>query len=79
MKRDRFVRLVDTIFAVREEELSCSEYFASLPQYVDLELQGQDPAARLPEVCHHIHQCPECEEVYRALLDTVAQKSGPEG
>ena len=69
MKRREFGRLIDTIFAAKVgEEMSCSDYFEQLPRYAELEAAGEDAAARLPEVRHHMHQCPECEEVYLGLL-----------
>lgn len=72
MKRTEFGRLIDTIFAAKAgEELSCSDYFERLPRYAELEAAGEDPAARLPDVRHHMHQCPECEEVYLGLLEVV--------
>ena len=72
MKRDKFGRLIDTIFAAKAgEEMSCSDYFDLLPRYAEIEALGEDAAARLPDVRHHMHQCPECEEVYLGLLEVV--------
>ncbi len=69
MKQKGFTRLIDTIFAAKSgEEMPCTDYFDELPRYVDLEVEGQDAAALFPEVKHHMHQCPECEEVYLGLL-----------
>ncbi|MGH8508286.1 MAG: hypothetical protein ACREVH_06160 [Gammaproteobacteria bacterium] len=71
MKREAFKRLVQTVFGAEEEEMVCSEFFGQLPHYVDLERSGQDAAALLPKISHHIHQCPECEEAYKALRDVA--------
>ena len=72
MKRRQFGRLIDTIFAAKiGEEMSCSDYFDLLPRYAEIEALGEDAAARLPDVRHHMHQCPECEEVYLGLLEVV--------
>ena len=72
MKQKNFTRLIDTIFAAKSgEEMPCTEYFDELLRYVDLEISGEDAAILLPEVKHHMHQCPECEEVYLALLRLV--------
>ncbi|MGH6834066.1 MAG: hypothetical protein ACREC9_00635 [Methylocella sp.] len=82
MKQKDFTRLIDTIFAVKSgEEMPCSEYFEELPRYVDLEVAGQSAATLLPDVKHHMHQCPECEEVYLALLKLVRKEnsSAPSG
>jgi hypothetical protein len=76
MKQKNFFRLIDTIFATRSgDEMLCSEYFDELPRYVDLEAAGQDAAALLPEVKHHMHQCHECEEVYLALRKLVRNEN----
>ena len=73
MKRKHFGRLLDTVFAASaSDEMSCPEYFDSLPRYAELECSGEDAAALLPEVRHHMHQCPECEELYLRLLEVVA-------
>ncbi|HYA80899.1 MAG TPA: hypothetical protein VED87_08220 [Methylocystis sp.] len=73
MKRKDFGRLIDTVFAASAgEEMSCSAYFDRLACYAELEASGEDAAARLPEVRHHMHQCPECEEVYLGLLEILA-------
>ncbi len=71
MKHKDFDQLVRTIFAAKDAEILCSEFFDRLPQYVDLEVSHQDAAARFPEVRHHLHQCPECNEVYLALLQAL--------
>jgi hypothetical protein len=71
MKRERFLGLLKSVYGAREEEMGCSEFFELLPRYVDLVLDApaQAPGAALPEVAHHIEQCPECAEAYRALVE----------
>ena len=46
------------------------------PRYVDVVLDASPDAsaAELPQVAHHIEQCPECAEAYRALLE-IARRS----
>lgn len=79
MKQKAFTRLIDTVFAAKSgEEMSCTDYFSELPRYTELEAEGVDAAALLPEVRHHMHQCPECEEVYLGLRELVrAEKVEP--
>jgi hypothetical protein len=69
MKRDRFERWLRNIYETQDEEISCSECFDRVSQYVDLEISGQDAAAKLPQVRHHLNQCPACREEYEALRD----------
>lgn len=79
MKRKDLTRLIDTIFAVKnEDEMLCTDYFEKLPTYLDLKASGRDPEALMPEVRHHMHQCPECEEVYLAICETLDNEALPE-
>ena len=71
VNQHHFEQFVQSIFRAEEHELLCSEFFARLPRYVDLEIAGQDAAASMPDVRHHFGQCPECHEVYLALRDAV--------
>ncbi len=77
MEPEQFHHLVESIFRAEEQELSCSRYFELLPRFVDLSLAGRDPEAVLPEIGHHFRQCPECREVYEAVLDAAAGEGFP--
>jgi hypothetical protein len=68
---EKFKWLFRSIFAVQDEEMLCSEFFDILPHYVDLQLEGEDVHKLFPKLSHHLHQCPECDEVYQALLKAV--------
>jgi hypothetical protein len=68
MHRDKLKRILASIYAVETEELICSTFFEQLPRYADLQRAGKDARNLLPDVHHHLHQCPECDDVYRALL-----------
>ena len=77
MNHAQFLKLLGAIFATREDEIVCSEFFELLPTYVDLVLATPDasplqfgrPAEALPQVAQHILQCSECAEAYEALLE----------
>ena len=53
-------------------EVTCEECFELLDQYVDLELAGTDPDARLPGMRAHLEGCPACREDHESLRDFVA-------
>ena len=72
MKRAEFLQFIQSLFATADMELLCTEFFALLPRYVDLERSGQQAAQLLPHVAHHLSQCPECYEVYQALLKAIS-------
>jgi hypothetical protein len=46
----------------------CSEFFEILPRYVDVQVAGEDVDVVFADVRYHLHQCPECDEVYQALM-----------
>ncbi len=71
MRRVQFEQFLTSVFAAQEHELLCSGFFDRLPRFVDRQAGGDDPAAIDPEVQHHLGQCPECHEVYLALLHAV--------
>lgn len=77
MNHAQFSKLLRAIFDTRDDEIVCSEFFELLPRYVDLVLATADASPlqlgqagdALPQVAHHILQCPECAEAYEALLE----------
>jgi hypothetical protein len=71
MKRSFFDAWLQNIYRTQDEEISCTECFDFVSQYVDLEVSGRDVAAELPQVKHHIDQCRACREEYEALRDLI--------
>jgi hypothetical protein len=74
---EKFKWLIRSIFAVQNKEMLCSEFFEVLPRYVDLKVAGEDAGKLFPNLSHHLHQCPECDEVYQALLKAVESENRP--
>jgi hypothetical protein len=74
---EKFKWLVRSIFKVQDKEMLCSKFFEILPQYVDQQLEGKNVEQVFPEVSHHLHQCPECNEVYQALRQAVISQDQP--
>lgn len=69
MKRDRFESWLRNIYETQNEEISCTECFELVSPYVELEVSGQDAAAKMPQVRHHLDQCRACRDEYEALRD----------
>jgi hypothetical protein len=57
-------------------EVTCDECFASLDQYVELELDREDVDARLPGVAAHLEGCRACREEHDLLLVYVRSRGG---
>jgi hypothetical protein len=75
MKPAKQKQALEGILNAQDEEIVCSEFAAKLPRFVDLEIAGENAAKQMPEVRQHIHQCPECGDVYRALREVVGKSS----
>jgi len=69
VERSQFERWVRQIYATEEEEISCSECFDLVAQYVDLEIAGESADEKLPRLKQHLSQCRVCREEYEALRD----------
>ena len=79
MKNDRLEKWLKNIYDTQDEEISCSECFDRVAQYVDVEISGADAAAKMPEVLQHLEQCSACREEYEALRDLrrMEEKGNP--
>jgi hypothetical protein len=64
-------RLLQKVADTDDDEISCSECFDLVPQYVDLEVAGQTSEAILPRLQQHLGQCGVCREEYEVLRDLV--------
>ncbi len=69
MEGNRFEKWLRNIFATRDEEISCSECFDRISQFVDEELSGTDPVKKMPGIKEHLDQCAACREEYETLRD----------
>jgi hypothetical protein len=48
-------------------DIGCEECFERLDEYVELELQGRDPEAKIPGMRAHLDGCPACREEHESL------------
>lgn len=69
MARPDFDRLLRHIWETEDEEISCTECFDLVPQYVDREIAGHTPDTTLHRLRQHLDQCGVCREEYETLHD----------
>lgn len=69
MKSDRFERWLQNIYHTQDKEISCSECFDLVSHFVEVELAGEDAAAKMPQLKQHLNQCAACREEYETLHD----------
>jgi hypothetical protein len=65
----RLEQLLRLAARTEDEELSCTECFDLLPEYVDLEVAGEAPDSQLPLFRQHLEQCAVCREEYETLRE----------
>ena len=71
MNRERFDAWLRNIYETQDVEISCTECFDLVSQFVELEISGRDVAAELQQVKQHLRQCRACREEYETLRDLV--------
>jgi hypothetical protein len=64
-------RLLRNIAETDDDEISCTECFDLVSQYVDLEVAGTVSEQTLPGLKQHLQQCGVCREEYEILRDLV--------
>jgi hypothetical protein len=67
--RSRLARLFQAVLSQQTDRLTCGECQVRLPDYVQAEVEGRDPARLFPEVQDHLALCPHCQRLYRDLLE----------
>ncbi len=69
MNRERFDAWLRNIYETQDVEISCTECFDLISQFVELETSGQDASAELSQVKQHLYQCRACHDEYEMLRD----------
>jgi predicted nuclease with TOPRIM domain len=55
----------------RAEEMSCSDLYTRLDEFVEREVESKDLAKIAPLVREHLDMCPDCCEEYEALMTVL--------
>jgi hypothetical protein len=64
-------RFLSAVAITRDEEYTCDEAFRFFDELAEAAARGEDLDEYLPEVVHHLKQCPECREDFEALLRSL--------
>jgi hypothetical protein len=65
----RFLKILEQ---VREEDLSCTDMYTRLDEFVEAEVkEGADAEKITPLIHEHLDMCSECCDEYEALLSVV--------
>jgi hypothetical protein len=63
---------LNDLLAADPTDPGCEHGFEILDQYVELELAGEDAAARFPGLAAHLRSCPDCRVDHEGMLDAVS-------
>jgi hypothetical protein len=64
-------RDVDKLLRADDGDAGCTAGEAILDAYVELELEGEDPAVAHPGTAIHLQSCPGCRADHDALLEAA--------
>ena len=59
------------VLETQDDEISCTDCLNLISQFVDLELETGQGTARLPQLVHHLKQCPGCWDTYQVLQEVA--------
>lgn len=65
------LKFLNVLEQARAEELSCTDMYARLDEFVENEMKGIAPEQITPLLEEHLDICNECCEEYEALLAVV--------
>lgn len=71
MKLESFREWIRQIYATQDDELDCDAVFELIPEYVDMEVAGEDPTTHFPQAHHHLKQCSRCRDIYIGVLEAA--------
>jgi len=72
---ERLKRMVKMVDSTDDVEIACEEVYRLLDQYAEILLRGEDPAALMPQVKHHLEMCMDCREELEVLLEALRSTS----
>ncbi len=64
----KFLKVLDN---ARSEEMTCSELFTQLDEFVEREVNSKDAEKIMPLVQEHLDMCSDCCDEYEALLSVL--------
>jgi hypothetical protein len=62
---------LDALLRAQEGDAGCDAGVPIMDQYVEIELEGGDPAARFPGTAIHLRVCPGCRADHDGVLEAA--------
>ena len=70
---------IGDLLAADPRDPGCAAAFEMLSVYADLELAGEDAAARFPGIAAHLRSCPACRVDHDGILVAARIQRTPRG
>ena len=64
---------LDDLLRTEHGDAGCDAGVPVMDEYVEMELRGEDPAARFPGTAIHLRACPGCRADHDGLLEAARQ------
>ncbi|MBI5965588.1 MAG: hypothetical protein HY863_19085 [Chloroflexi bacterium] len=68
---DVILKFLKVMESARAEEMTCSELFTQLDEFVEREVNSKDAEKIMPLVQEHLDMCSDCCDEYEALLSVL--------
>ena len=75
LPNDAVLGILRVLESAHDEDMSCSELYEKLDEYVEREMNKKDAADLMPLIREHLDFCPDCCDEYEALLDVLNKSS----
>ena len=72
---DQYEKLARVLLKTRPEEITCDDWLEQVAEYTEHVLSGHSIPSSLAEVERHMQMCPECNEEFLAILDSLREAS----
>ena len=68
---EKIESMIRAIINTKDHEIACAECFSVLDQFLELKLEGKNPAEIMPHIQDHLERCGDCYEEYEAVLEAL--------
>jgi hypothetical protein len=75
LPNEAFLEMLRVLESAHDEDMSCSELYEKLDEYVEREMNKKDAAELMPLIREHLDFCSDCCDEYEALLDVLNKSS----
>lgn len=75
LQDEAVIKFLQVLENARAEEMTCSELYSHLDEFVEREVSSKDAEKVAPLIREHLDLCSECCEEYEALLAVIEHSS----